>query len=36
MIDRIRRLSAQGRLGLYWWVFNIGICAVLIVFAMRG
>lgn len=36
MIDRIRRIHTQGRSHLYWWSFNLLVCAALLAFALRG
>lgn len=36
MIDRIRKIPVQRRLGLYWWIFNLGLCASVLAFAARG
>ena len=36
MTDRIGRIRMHGRSRLYWWSFNLLLCAALLAFAMRG
>lgn len=36
MIDRLRRIRVQGKSRLYFWSFNLCLCAALLAFALRG